>query len=466
MGRAMRPRRAIFVVGVLFLLAAGGLAALYLSGRRDVTTSSARAYEAYKLGIENEGRYYFKEARLHFARALELDPDFAMAMLGLARITDHDQALSLVERARRRRDRLNENERLHVDLQFAGVNGKSDEVLKIARAIHEKYPDDVRVAMILCSDELAKGNSERALAIFAEVLALDPNNALAYNLIGYYHGYRGDYEKAIENLKKYQFMAPDQANPYDSLGEIQAFSGHYEEAVANLNRALAIKPDFFEAYGHLGVAYEGKGDYARAIENYQKAAEQAVSDGKRRDLLMNALRAAAEAQDQAAVREVALRLEALPKDKYAEARKAACQTILDLLERNPARAEAKLVQIRAALESLFAKEPRGSNDKFYEPGWNSLMGRAKMAQGKDDEAIPIYEEMTNPPNPWREFEGRRFVYEGRANLAALLAKRGELDRAEKLLEENRKWNPSWAPTRPAELAVAQLRREKVLAAAK
>ncbi|HSS44593.1 MAG TPA: hypothetical protein VLO07_04555, partial [Thermoanaerobaculia bacterium] len=88
------------------------------------------------------------------------------------------------------------------------------------------------------------------------------------------------------------------------------------------------------------------------------------------------------------------------------------------------------------------------------------------AQGKDDEAIALYEEMANPPNAWRDFKDRRPVYEGRAFLAALLAKRGELDRAEKLLEENRKWNPSWAPTRQAELTVAQLRREKVLAAAK
>lgn len=462
----MKPRRAISVVSVMFLLAAGGLAALYFRGRREVTTPSAAAYEAYREGIENEHRFYFKEARVHFARALELDPYFAMALLGLARTAEHDQALSLIERARRRRDRLNENERLHVDLQFADVNGKKDEVLKLAREIHQKYPDDVWAVGILCSDEMAKGNSERALAIYSEVLARDPNNALAYNLIGYFYGYRGDYDKAIENLKKYQFMAPDQANPYDSLGEIQAYSGHYDEAIANLTLALAIKPDFFQSYSNLGVAYEGKGEYAKAIENYLKAATGALTDGKRRDYIVQALRAASEAHDQTAVREVAARLEAVPKDKYAEARRAACQAVLDLLEHNPAQAEAKLLRVRATLESLFAKGTRGPDDKFYEPRWNSLMGWAKTAQGKDDEAIPLYEEMANPPNPWREFEGRRFAYEGRASLAQLLAKRGELDRAEELLEENRKWNPSWAPTRPAELAVAQLRREKVLAAAK
>jgi hypothetical protein len=48
----------------------------------------------------------------------------------------------------------------------------------------------------------------------------------------------------------------------------------------------------------------------------------------------------------------------------------------------------------------------------------------------------------------------------------MLAAAGKLDEAEKLVQENHKWNPSWAPAREAELTVARLRREKVLAAAK
>ena len=78
-------------------------AALFMSHRRDVTTTSEAAYEAYQEGVANEGRFYFKEARLGYAKALELDPEFAMAMLGLARQSkDNDQALALVRRARRR----------------------------------------------------------------------------------------------------------------------------------------------------------------------------------------------------------------------------------------------------------------------------------------------------------------------------------------------------------------------------
>ena len=92
------------------------------------------------------------------------------------------------------------------------------------------------------------------------------------------------------------------------------------------------------------------------------------------------------------------------------------------------------------------------------------MALAKVQQGKTDEAIALNEELANPPIPWGSFEARRWVYEGRAHLAELLARKGDLDRAEKLIAENHRWNPSWAPSKPAELVVSQLRREKVLAA--
>ena len=249
------------------LLAAAAAAALYLSNRRDVTTSSSKAFRAYQEGLADEHRFYLKEARASFARALESDPDFAEAMLGLARRADRDQALSLVERAWRLRDHLTERERLHVDLQRADLNRKYDEMVRIARTIHGKYPDDIRAVEYLAGEQIRLGHTDRAVQMFTELLAVHPNNALAYNQIGYFYGYRGDYEQAIENLKKYQFMAPDQANPYDSLGEIQAYSGRYEEAIASLNQALAIKPDFDPAYEHLGVAYEGQGDFPRAIHS-------------------------------------------------------------------------------------------------------------------------------------------------------------------------------------------------------
>jgi tetratricopeptide (TPR) repeat protein len=461
---SLKSRRAVAVVTVLFLLVAGGLAALYLSNRREVTTTSAAAYELYREGVANHRRFYLKEAQVAFAKALALDPNFAMAMLRLAALSNKDQAVSLIERAARLRGRLNDHERLYLDLASADVAGNLEGRNKAAQAIRERYPDDVDAAMFLAGNEMVQGHTERALQIYSEMIAIDPNNAGVYNQIGYYYAWRGDYDKAIENLKKYQFMAPDQANPYDSLGEVQAYSGRYDEAIVNLNRALALKHDFFESYGHLGVAYEGKGDPARAIENYLNAARESLTDGRRSDYLGQALRAACIAGDKTAARQIAQQMADLPRDKRYDLLRSYTDAAMNLLEGQPGEVERRLKELRPKLEETFVKEMKGSPYKPYFPRWSTLMALAKAQQGKNNEAIALNEELANPPIPWGSFEGRRWVYEGRARLAELLARKGDLDRAEKLLAENHRWNPNWAPSRPAELAVSQLRREKVFAA--
>jgi tetratricopeptide (TPR) repeat protein len=463
----MTKRRAVSLFGLLLVLAAGVAAALLLSNRRDVTTSSDEAYRVYREATENERRFYFKEARVGFARALELDPDFVMAMLGLARMSQKEQAISLVRRAEKLKNRVSDREQRHIDLFEAVLEKGPEERLKIAQEILKRYPDDFRATTTIAMYEMSKGRAEEAVRVFTRLLEVDPNSADAYNMIGYHYGYRGEYEKALENLRKYQFMAPDQANPHDSIGEIQAYSGHYDEAIANLNHALQIKPDFFPAYDHIGVAYEGKGDYAKAFESYVKGSEVVPNDSEKAPYLYRALRAAYLAGDVAAARSLLPKFEQVPKDEHTEIARPLVLAIYELMEGRPAEAEKRLAELKPRAVEHFREMNKNRPDyKPYWADWDWVMVRAKLALGKDGEALPLLQEMIEPPNGWQRFEGRLMVYEARAQLAAILAKRGELDRAEKLLEENRKWNPTWAPTRPAEQTVAQLRAARVLASAK
>jgi tetratricopeptide (TPR) repeat protein len=462
----MRSRRVLLIVGGILVLAAGVAAALFLTGRRDVTTSSQKAYEAFQRGLEAERRFYFKDAQLAFARALELDPDFPMAMLGLARQVGGDQAKSLIKRAERMRDRVTERERMHIDLMVTGQEKGQEAAYQIAEQIHQRFPEDIRAAHIVCGFEMARGNIDRAMRIYRDLLERDPNIAEAYNMIGYYEAYRDDYPKAIENLKKYQFMAPDQANPHDSLGEVQANFGHYDEAIANLNRALEIKPDFFPAYEHLGVAYEGKGDWEQALHSYKRAAELSVADELRRAYCFKRLRVAIRTKNREAMHEIYTEIERLPKDPEFEPLRSSLLSAGKALysEGRPADAERILEKVKSELYEVIAKKVRLPGYKPYDAGFNFSLAKAKVELGKDAEALAIYSQMIEPPNRPNNFEDRRWIYEARAEMAALLAKTGELDKAEALLAANRRWNPSWAPSREAELTVARLRREKVLSA--
>ncbi|HEX4441480.1 MAG TPA: tetratricopeptide repeat protein [Thermoanaerobaculia bacterium] len=463
----MKRRALLIVAGVVLLLVAGGAAALLLGARRDVTTSSSAAYEAYKEGVANESRFYFKEARVAYARALELDPNFAMAMLGMARqANDEGQRLAFLRRATREEPRLTDRERLEVEMQLAFSTQTYEKGLQIARDLHAKYPDDVRSASLLAREEIRKGNTDKAIRIFEELLAVDPNNAEAYNQVGYFYGYRGDYEKAMEYLKKYQFIAVDNANPFDSLGEVQAYSGHYNEAIENLTRALTIKPDFVESHGHLAVAYEGLGDWAKAVAQYEKAAAQTDSPDMKRGMLMAAFKVSYCSHDTESARRLAAEVRALPKTKYSELDLAALDAAMFLIDHKPLEAEKRIEAVKPDLQKIVAGEKLPDGWKPHFPGFNMIMAIAKEQQGLTDEALAYWQKNANPPNPFNKFEDRRMIYEARAHVAVALAKKGDLDAAEKLIAENRKWNPSWAPVREYETAVAEMRREKVLAAAK
>jgi len=228
-----------------------------------------------------------------------------------------------------------------------------------------------------------------------------------------------------------------------------------------------VKPDFFPAHDHLGVAYQGKGDYAKAFESYLKAAARVPVDSERATYLYRALRVALLSGDLAAARTLMPKFEKVPKDEHTEIAKPLVLAAYDLLEGKPAEAERRLAELKPRADEHFRKMAKDRPDyKPYWPEWYWMMTRTKIALGKDAEAIQLLEQMINPPDGWHRFEGRLMVYEARGELAALLAKRGELDRAEKLLEENHRWNPSWAPTRPAEQTVAQIQRARVLASAK
>jgi tetratricopeptide (TPR) repeat protein len=285
--------------------------------------------------------------------------------------------------------------------------------------------------------------------------------------MGYFYGYRGEYEKAVEAFKRYQFIAADTANPFDSLGEVQAYSGRYNEALENLHRALAIKPDFVESIAHIAVAYEGLGEYAKAIAQYEKAAETTDHPDAQRGYLTRAARAAYYLGDEREIARLFAEAKAVKSEsKYAALDTAFIEAGLALAEGRPTETERIVSEARPKLEDAVAKENLPKDWKPHFPVVNVLMALALEKQGKPDEALEYWKKNAYPPRQFDNFEERRAIYEARAKVAVALARQGDLDGAEKLIAENRKWNPSWAPTRAEETMVAELRREKVLAASK
>ena len=112
-----------------------------------VATENLDALRAYALGMEAlDGRHY-STAQDHLERAIELDPGFAMANLGLAEvfvaIGDEVSALKSIRTAMSLRDRLPTHERLTVEAMAAGFGDQAEqEAAKAWRSLAAMYPDD------------------------------------------------------------------------------------------------------------------------------------------------------------------------------------------------------------------------------------------------------------------------------------------------------------------------------------
>jgi tetratricopeptide (TPR) repeat protein len=276
-----RLKKTLLTAVALVVLGAGTAVAVFVRGGREVTTRSEEAYRHYRKGLEDERRLYRKDALASYAKALELDPQFTMAMLRLAgniASRDRGRARSLVQSASRNPGSLNPREKLFLAILEADVLERDPKKAgELVREYVRRFPDDPEGYFRLAGVLMREGKTEEMLATYERLLTLDPNQATAYNALGYHFIGRRDFVKGEDYLKRYRFLAPDQANPYDSLGELYANTGRYDEAEEHLGRALEIKPDFIPAIGHLGTLEVGRGNSEAAARHFRRAAEMSES---------------------------------------------------------------------------------------------------------------------------------------------------------------------------------------------
>ncbi len=110
---------------------------------------------------------------------------------------------------------------------------------------------------------------------FAEkALSTDASNAEGYVVLGIVYAHRGQYDIAMDQLNRALALNPNDALSRRQLGEILLFSGRTEDAIRFLETLVPLDPLYALATPvHLGLAYYLKGRYEDAI----KVLEQGVS---------------------------------------------------------------------------------------------------------------------------------------------------------------------------------------------
>lgn len=171
-----------------------------------ITTSSLEALKIFVLGREQivNGRQF--EAIPFYKKALELDPEFALAYTELAvvyRNTDQWKlAAEMTKKAYALREAVSESEKLRITYYFHNfVNGELDKAIDTLELWRNTYPNFV-VSYVSLSDSMERiGQSEKAVAFAREGIRIDPNYATIYmNLVESLVSL-GRYDEAKETCK-------------------------------------------------------------------------------------------------------------------------------------------------------------------------------------------------------------------------------------------------------------------------
>jgi tetratricopeptide (TPR) repeat protein/DNA-binding winged helix-turn-helix (wHTH) protein len=250
-----------------------------------VGTTNLEAFRYYSLGLEKAQGFENAEAISLLKKAVELDPQFAIAYarIGYAYAltwTMPEQARPYLEKAFALSHRLTEKDRLNIAAWYAIANLDYDGAIRAFHEIIKQYPLESEGYLKLARLLEGERRFDEAIDVIKQGLLVDPESKDLYNLLGSLMGTKS-FDQAVAAHQKYVQLAPKEPNAYDSLGLTYQLHGRYEEAVTTYKQGLAIDPEFDIAVFHLANAYFQLGRYNDALDLYERYVQLAQSDAER-----------------------------------------------------------------------------------------------------------------------------------------------------------------------------------------
>ena len=231
------------------------------AGKIGITTKSKEARQAY---LEARGLAEGLRAQNsieHYQRAVSLDPDFALAELGLANTSPTaKEAFEHLRKAVALAGKVSKGERLLILATEAGFNSNLARQKGHLDELAAAFPRDERAQMNLGAYLYGVQDYEGAIALLTKATELAPGYAPAYNVLGYSYREMGRHPDAKRAFERYIELIPNDPNPYDSDAELLLKMGRFAESIGTYRKALSFDSLFVSS--HIGVAtnqlYMGK----------------------------------------------------------------------------------------------------------------------------------------------------------------------------------------------------------------
>jgi tetratricopeptide (TPR) repeat protein len=239
-----------------------------------VSTTSKQARTVFERARELHENVRPLEARKKFERAIELDPEFALAHAYLGFLAD-DQAKAdeYFDRAVELAEKLPADERLVIEALIARKGGNNAAEIESYKELSKLVPKDWRTAMWAAEAANRSGDVKRAIELFLQAVELNPEAAEPHNMLAYMYAYTDDIDKGVEHAKRYAELKPSEPNPQDSLGEILMMAGRFDEAQIAFEKAVEMSPKFTVALEGLAMTHVYRGQWDQAVVALERAAK-------------------------------------------------------------------------------------------------------------------------------------------------------------------------------------------------
>jgi eukaryotic-like serine/threonine-protein kinase len=156
----------------------------------DATTPSLEALKAYSLGRKRHATGGNTAARPFFRRAVELDPNFAVAYAYLSTVYSNHREPELaaenIQKAYELRANVSERERFYIESHYYwNGTGELEKAVPVLEQWQQTYPGYYSPYTTLGLIYRMLGNPERALEEARQAMRLEPNSGLSYSNLGF-----------------------------------------------------------------------------------------------------------------------------------------------------------------------------------------------------------------------------------------------------------------------------------------
>jgi eukaryotic-like serine/threonine-protein kinase len=216
-------------------------------------TTNAAAYDEYLMGLyfyNTRSRDGFNKAIDHFGRAIEKDPNFALAY-GLMADCYY---LQLYYRYDSSPDRIH------------NAKAAAERALLLDDSIAEGH---VALAMVKFDQKDHQGGIDS----LRRALALNPNLAIAHQRYAWASCSFGHLDDTVREMKRAQELDPLSPTNNTALGVVLIFARQFREALAYCYKAAELDPNSAPIQENLAFAYALNGECQQALEHYKKEGE-------------------------------------------------------------------------------------------------------------------------------------------------------------------------------------------------